>query len=160
MAQSQVAGGEITGTVADETGGVLPGVTVSIRNQATGVSRDTQTDERGRYRAPLLPVGTYEVSAVLDGFATTRRKDLTLTIGQTLTVDVSLRASAAEEIVVTAEAPVLEKERSAQSSTVGERAVANLPVNGRNFIDFVLTTPGVTRDVRLGDISFAGQRGT
>lgn len=67
LAQSQVAGGEIVGTVIDETGGVLPGVTVTIRNQATGVSRDTQTDERGRYRAPLLPVGSYEVSAVRDG---------------------------------------------------------------------------------------------
>jgi outer membrane receptor protein involved in Fe transport len=160
LAQSQVAGGEIVGTVTDETGGVLPGVTVTIRNQATGVSRDTQTDERGRYRAPLLPVGTYEVSAALDGFATTRLKDLTLTIGQTLSADISLRAAASEEIVVTAEAPVLDKERSAQASTVSERSVANLPVNGRNFIDFVLTTPGVTRDVRQGDISFAGQRGT
>jgi outer membrane receptor protein involved in Fe transport len=159
-APAQNAGGEIVGTVTDETGGVLPGVTVTIRNQATGVSRDTQTDGAGRYRAPLLPVGTYEVSAALSGFATTRLKDLTLTIGQTLNADISLRASASEEIVVTAEAPVLDKERSAQSSTVGARAVANLPTNGRNFIDFVLTTPGVTRDVRLGDISFAGQRGT
>ena len=159
-APAQNAGGEIVGTVTDETGGVLPGVTVTIQNQATGVSRDTQTDGAGRYRAPLLPVGTYEVSAALSGFATTRLKDLTLTIGQTLNADISLRASASEEIVVTAEAPVLDKERSAQSSTVGARAVANLPTNGRNFIDFVLTTPGVTRDVRQGDISFAGQRGT
>jgi outer membrane receptor protein involved in Fe transport len=159
-ALAQNAGGEIVGTVTDETGGVLPGVTVTIQNQATGVSRDTQTDGAGRYRAPLLPVGTYEVSAALSGFATTRLKDLTLTIGQTLNADISLRASASEEIVVTAEAPVLDKERSAQASTVGARAVANLPTNGRNFIDFVLTTPGVTRDVRQGDISFAGQRGT
>jgi len=158
-AQSQV-GGEIVGTVTDETGGVLPGVTVTIKNQATGVTRDTQTDSAGRYRAPLLPVGTYEVSAALQGFATTRLKDLTLTIGQTLAVDIAMRAAAAEEIVVTAEAPVLDKEQSAQASTVGSRAVANLPVNGRNFIDFVLITPGVTRDVRQGDISFAGQRGT
>jgi outer membrane receptor protein involved in Fe transport len=160
LAQSQVAGGEIVGTVTDETGGVLPGVTVTVRNQATGVSRDTVTDKAGRFRAPLLPVGTYEVSAVLQGFATTRLKDLTLTIGQTLDADLKMRAAASEEIVVTAEAPVLDRERSAQASTVGPRAVASLPVNGRNFIDFVLITPGVTRDVRQGDISFAGQRGT
>ncbi|HET9315952.1 MAG TPA: TonB-dependent receptor, partial [Vicinamibacteria bacterium] len=62
--------------------------------------------------------------------------------------------------MVNAEAPILEVSRTHQASTVGERAVANLPVNGRNFIDFVLTTPGVNRDTRGGDISFAGQRGT
>lgn len=160
-AQSQVAGGEIEGTIRDEDGGVLPGATVTVLNQATGVSRTVQTDETGRFRAPLLPVGDYEVTATLDGFATTRRTGLELTIGQTLALDITLPIAAqAETIVVTAEAPVIEAERTHQASTVGERAVANLPVNGRNFIDFVLTTPGVTRDVRAGDISFAGQRGT
>jgi outer membrane receptor protein involved in Fe transport len=159
-AQSQATGGEIEGTVADETGGVLPGVTVTIRNQATGIVRETTTDGAGRFRAPLLPVGAYEVTATLEGFATTKVPDLVLTIGQTLTVNLTLQVAAADQILVTAEAPVIEVGRTQQSSTVGEQAVANLPVNGRNFIDFVLTTPGVTRDVRLGDISFAGQRGT
>ena len=161
LAQSQATGGAIEGTVTDESGAVLPGVAVTIRNQATGITRETTTDGSGVYRAPLLPVGTYEVAAGLQGFATTRRPNLTLTIGQTLIVDISLKvASAQEEITVTAVASVIEATRTHQASTVGERLVANLPTNGRNFIDFVLTTPGVTRDVRLGDISFAGQRGT
>lgn len=159
-AQSQSAGGSIEGTVADETGAVLPGVAVVVKNVETGLSRETVTDASGIYRAPLLPVGNYEVSAELQGFAKVRRPELNLTIGATLTIDLTLRAAVSEEITVTAEAPVLETSRSSQASTVGARAVANLPVNGRNFIDFVLTTPGVTRDVRLGDISFAGQRGT
>ncbi len=160
-AQSQSAGGSIQGTVTDETGAVLPGASVSIRNQNTGVVRQTQSDTLGLYRAPLLPVGLYEVSASLSGFASTKRSNLELTIGEVLNVDMALKVAAAEETVeVTAEAPVIEATRSQQSSTVGSRAVANLPVNGRNFIDFVLTTPGVVRDVRLGDISFAGQRGT
>jgi outer membrane receptor protein involved in Fe transport len=160
-AQAQSAGGAIEGTVTDESGAVLPGATVTVRNQATGVSRETTTDGSGLYRAPLLPVGTYEVTAALSGFATTRRPNLTLTIGQTLPVDISLKvATTQEEVTVTAEAPILEASRTHQSSTVGERSVANLPVNGRNFIDFVLTTPGVSRDTRGGDISFAGQRGT
>ena len=159
-AQSQATGGEIEGTVTDEAGGVLPGVAITIKNQATGITRETKTDERGRFRAPLLPVGTYEVTANLEGFATLRQPDLVLNIGQTLTVNVTLQVAAADQILVTAEAPVIEVGRTQQASTVGEQAVANLPVNGRNFIDFVLTTPGVTRDVRLGDISFAGQRGT
>jgi len=159
-AQSQATGGEIEGTVSDETGGVLPAVAVTIKNQATGITRETTTDGAGRFRAPLLPVGNYEVSATLQGFATSKVPNLDLTIGQTLTVNLTLQVAAAEEILVTAVAPVIEVGRTQQASTVSAQAVANLPTNGRNFIDFVLTTPGVTRDVRLGDISFAGQRGT
>ena len=160
-AQSQAAGGTIEGTVTDQSGGVLPGATVTVRNTATGATRETTSDAAGLYRAPLLAVGPYEVSAALSGFATTRRTGLTLTIGQVMTADIAMKvASTQEELTVTAEAPVIEIARTHQASTVGEEMVANLPVNGRNFIDFALTTPGVTRDVRQGDISFAGQRGT
>jgi outer membrane receptor protein involved in Fe transport len=159
-AQSQAAGGTIEGTVTDQSGAVLPGVTVTVRNTATGVARDTTTDATGLYRAPLLPVGPYEVAAAMSGFSTTRRPGLTLTIGQTLTVDIQMKVSGTqEEVTVTAEAPVIDPARTHQATTVGAVAVANLPVNGRNFIDFALTTPGVTRDTRSGDISFAGQRG-
>lgn len=159
-AQSQASGGAIEGTVSDEDGGVLPGVAITVRNQGTGATRETTTGTDGLYRAPLLPVGTYEVTASLDGFATTVRTGLVLSIGQTLRADVSLGVAAAETVTVTAEAPVIEEARTAQASVVGPQSIATLPVNGRNFIDFVLTTPGVTRDARLGDISFAGQRGT
>jgi outer membrane receptor protein involved in Fe transport len=159
-AQSLAAGGAIQGTVTDESGGVLPGVNVTIRNTGTGVVRETTTDAAGVYRAPLLPVGNYDVTGALTGFATTKRPNLTLNIGQVLDADLTMKVAAAqEEVTVTAEAPIVEPNRTHQASTVGERAVANLPVNGRNFIDFVLTTPGVTRDTRGGDISFAGQRG-
>ena len=159
--QSQAAGGTIEGTVTDESGAVLPGAAVTVRNTATGATREASSDPAGLYRAPLLPVGPYEITAALSGFATTRLTNLTLTIGQVLDADLTLKlASAQEEVTVTAEAPVLEVARTHQASTVGERLVSSLPVNGRNFIDFALTTPGVTRDVRQGDISFAGQRGT
>src|SRR5262245_52364165 len=161
LAQSQATGGAIEGVVSDESGGVLPGATVTVRNTLTGIARETTTDSAGVYRAPLLPVGTYEVSAAMQGFATVRRPNLRLEIGQILNIDLSLKvASATEEVTVTAEAPVIEPSRTHQASTVGATAVSNLPVNGRNFIDFVLTTPGVNRDTRGGDISFAGQRGT
>ena len=160
-AQSQSAGGTIQGTVRDESGAALPGVSVSIRNEATGIVRETRTDATGVYKAPLLPVGSYEVAATLQGFATTRRPGQRLTVGAVLDADLSLKvASQTEEVTVTAEAPLIESTRAAQASTVNERAVANLPVNGRNFIDFTLTTPGVVKDTRTGDISFAGQRGT
>src|SRR5204862_6839772 len=72
-AQSQAAGGAIEGTVTDQSGAVLPGATVTIRNVNTGVTRETATEAGGLYRAPLLPVGTYEVAVALSGFATTKR---------------------------------------------------------------------------------------
>src|SRR5262249_29134916 len=159
-ARSAAAGGATEGTVTAQSAAVLPGVTVTVRNTATGVSRETTTDSAGVYRAPLLPVGPYEVTAAMNGFSTTKRPSLTLTIGQTLTVDIQMKVSGTqEEVTVTAEAPVIDPARTHQATTVGAVAVANLPVNGRNFIDFALTTPGVTRDTRSGDISFAGQRG-
>jgi outer membrane receptor protein involved in Fe transport len=159
-AQSQAAGGAIEGTVTDQSGAVLPGVTITVRNTATGVTRTTTTEAAGLYRAPLLPVGPYEVTAALAGFSTTKRSNLTLSIGQTLTADIQMNVSGAqEEVTVSAEAPVIDPARTHQATTVGAMAVSNLPVNGRNFIDFALTTPGVTRDTRSGDISFAGQRG-
>jgi dihydrofolate reductase len=104
-AQSQSAGGSIEGTVTDPSGAVLPGTTVTVKNEATGVVRETTSDGSGVFRAPLLPVGHYEVTAVLAGFATTKRTNQALTIGQTLVVDMSLKvASAQEEVTVTAEA--------------------------------------------------------
>ena len=105
------------------------------------------------------PLGSYEVTASLAGFATTRRPGQRLTVGSVLVADLSLKvATAQEEVTVTAEAPLIETSRTAQASSVNERSVANLPVNGRNFIDFTLTTPGVVKDTRTVDISFAGQR--
>ena len=149
-AQSQSAGGSIEGTVTDESGAVLPGATVTVRNQATGVVRETTTDGSGVFRAPLLPVGLYEVTAALAGLRHHQAPEpVARPSARPWSIDLSLKVAAAqEEVTVTAEAPVIETTRTQQASTVGERAVANLPVNGRNFIDFVLTTPGVTRDVR------------
>ncbi len=158
---AQSATGSIDGTVTDTTGAVMPGVTVVVTHQNTSVARETVTDAQGVFRAPLLPVGPYEVMARLTGFGGFRQSDVVLTIGQTVTLKIELKIAAfSEAIEVTGGTPVIETTRTQVSSTVNETSVANLPVNGRNFIDFALLTPGVTRDVRTGDISFAGQRGT
>src|SRR5438552_10554570 len=161
VAQSQATTGTIEGNTFDQTGAVLPGATVTIRNPATGVVRTVASDEKGYFRAPLLPPGSYQVTAELSGFARLQRTGLTLSIGQTVNISLKLQvAGGSETVTVSGEGPVVETTRTQISSTVNERAIAGLPVNGRNFIDFVLLTPGVTRDVRTGDISFAGQRGT
>ena len=157
---AQSSNGSINGTASDESGAALPGVTVSVTNVATGAERNVVTNESGHYEIALLPPGTYNVKADLSGFQPLRRDRVVVNVGTTVTLDLKLKLGVAETVTVTAAAPVVETTKSEVSSVVNEKAIENLPTNGRNFIDFVLTTPGVVRDVRGGDISFAGQRGT
>ena len=162
FAQSQSANGSIEGSITDSNGAAVPDAKVSARHRQTGLTRDAMTNTDGLYRLLLLPVGDYDVTIDKQGFTSMKREAIKIEVGQKLTLDIQLGAAGASETVnVTAEAPVVETTRTQVSSTVNERAVANLPANGRNFIDFVLLTPGVTLDrTRSGDLSFAGQRGT
>src|SRR5579872_4289319 len=156
---AQSATGTISGNATDASGSALPGVTVTVTNAATGASRTVASNGTGHYEIPLLPPGVYRVTAELSGFQKVQTTT-NVNVGTTVTFDVKMHPAAQETVTVTAAAPIVDTSKSEVSSVVNERAIQNLPTNGRNFIDFVLTTPGVVRDVRLGDISFAGQRGT
>src|SRR5262245_3063549 len=108
-AEPQATTGTIEGTVTDQSGAVLPNVDVSVRNMETGVARTALTDERGSFRAVLLPVGRYEVSVQFSGFARFQQPDVALTVGQTVTLSIRLAvAGAVQEVSVTAEAPLIE----------------------------------------------------
>ncbi len=157
---AQSSNGAIAGTVADDSGSPVPGVTVTATNTATGVARTAVSNATGQYALALLPPATYTVTAELSGFQPVKREKIVVNVGTDVTLNIKMKVGVAEELTVTAAAPVIETSKSEVSSVVNEKAIQNLPTNGRNFIDFVLTTPGVVRDVRLGDISFAGQRGT
>jgi outer membrane receptor protein involved in Fe transport len=160
-ARAQSATGSIEGSIVDQTGAVMPGVTVTAVQSTTGLTRTTVSDDNGLFRLLLLPVGIYDVSADLSGFNSRKLPEVTVNVGQTVTLRMQMSVSGvAETVNVSGGTPIIETSRSQVSSTITESAVQNLPVNGRNFIDFALLTPGVTRDVRTGDISFAGQRGT
>ena len=159
---AQSATGSIAGTVVDASGGGLPGATVTATQSETGAVRTTTSTGAGQFRIPLLPVGNYSVSAELPSFAPAKVANVVVSIGGEATVRLPLElASVKAAVTVSAEAPLIEATKTDVSSTVNERAIQNLPANGRNFIDFVLTTPGVVKDnFRVGDIVFAGQRGT
>ncbi len=150
----------IEGIVTDPSGAVIPNARVVARNTDTGLSRENMTDATGIYRLTLLPPGNYTLSASAPGFAENKFGSLTLTVGQKLNLDLALRVNVSETVTITDVAPVVETTRTNISSSVGERQVRELPVNGRNFLDFVTLTPGVVRDPRGGDLSFGGQRGT
>jgi outer membrane receptor protein involved in Fe transport len=156
----QSSNGSISGNATDDSGGAMPGVTVTVTNLATGATRSNVTTSAGHYELPLLPPGNYSVSAELSGFQSVKFAKIVVNVGSDTGLNFKMKPGVTETVTVTAAAPVIETTRSEVSSVVNEKAIQNLPTNGRNFIDFVLTTPGVVRDVRLGDISFAGQRGT
>jgi len=153
--------GSIEGTILDQKGGAVPGASLTLKNMATGATFTASSDEYGLFRFPVVPVGTYQLTAEKSGFATFTQKDIELTVGAKLNLSLGLPvATQQSSVVVTAEVPVVETTRTSVSATVNDKAVANLPVLGRNFINFVLLTPGVTLDRRDGDLSFAGMRGT
>ena len=153
--------GAIEGTITDASGAVVPGVSLSATNPATRLRFSTQSNDDGIFRFAVVPVGTYDLKAQKQGFATLVEKGIAVNVGSKVNLDLKLPvAGVSETVEVTGEPPLVETTRTKVSTTVNATAVADLPVNGRNFLDFMLLTPGVTRDVRTGDLSFAGQRGT
>ncbi len=161
-AQSQATTGVIEGTAVDETGGVLPGVTVVVRNTATGYEQTLTTDSRGRFRGVLLPLGPYRLTASLEGFSTLVRDGIDLALGQTVSLTLGMSVSAiAQEITVTAEAPLIETSRTEGATRIDEASIEGLPNNGRNFLDFTKLTPGVTivQGPDGDELSINGQKG-
>ena len=153
--------GSVEGTISDQKGGAISGATVTLKNTATGATLTAKTGEDGLFRFPVVAVGIYELTAEAAGFAKIEQKELKVYIGAKLNLPLELPvAGQVTTVEVTGELPLVETTRADQATTIGDTSVANLPVLGRNFIDFTLLTPGVTRDRRDGDISFGGLRGT
>ncbi|MBI3939829.1 MAG: TonB-dependent receptor [Acidobacteria bacterium] len=148
--RSQMTLATILGTVEDESKAVLPGVTVTAHNVETGLTRTTLTDEDGRYRIPQLPIGEYELRAELVGFQSTVHKGILLTVGQELDVRFTLKVGEITETVeVTGEAPMVETTNSTLAGLVDEKAIRDLPLNGRSFDELVTLQAGSYR-FRLG----------
>src|SRR2546425_6435342 len=135
MAQT---GGAISGTCRDASGALIPGASVTVRNLDTGLTRELVTDEQGRYSAPNLPVGPYEVQVSLTGFQTEIRKGIELTVGREAVVNLSLQVGqVAERVEVTAEAAVVEVTNATVSSLVNQDMIREMPLNGRSFTDLI-----------------------
>jgi hypothetical protein len=164
FAQSQATTGDIEGRVLDPNGAVIPGVTVTATNQGTGFEKSATTDADGNYRIILLPPGSYAVkTSAPTGFQSASFTNVTVTVGGKTPFEISLSLAGADTatVNVTTEAPIVETARTSVSTTINERAIQNLPVNGRNYLDFATLTPGVIRDpTRQGDLSVGGQKGT
>jgi hypothetical protein len=135
----------ILGTVRDPSGGVVPNATVRATNQATGFHRDAVTTQEGTYILPLLPVGAYRVTVQAPSFKTFEQKGITLTVNQNARVDATLTVGAAAETVsVTADAPQLDTQSSSLKDVVDPMRMQNLPLNGRDILQFQYLLPGIT----------------
>ena len=155
-AQGVGSSGEITGTVTDASGGVLPKVTVNVIETQTGLKRTAVTDGTGRFRVVGLAPATYDVSVQMAGFATEIRRDVTVAVGQTVTSDFKLKPSQVATVIeVTDQPPVVETERSSQADTIAQQYIADLPIDRRDYLTFTLLAPGVSDSTRLaGDQDF------
>ena len=143
-AQTTAINGTIEGTVSDDQGAVLPGVTVTVTNVETGDTRSVVTNESGLYRALLLPLGNYKLEAELQGFRKYEQSGVTLRAGQTAVIHVKLSVGAvAETITVTADSPIVDLAKIEQGRTLTNAEIKTLPLTSRNPYNFALLQPGV-----------------
>ena len=157
-AQSGSGSGALEGMVVDADAKPVPGVSVDIRDSQTGYVRATVTDTRGRFVAPAMPVGSYVVEATLQGFAPTRLSGVTVTVGHTETVGLTLTiAGVSESVTVEAQASI-DTASAAVTSRIDLGAIADLPVRGRNFTEFVQLTPSVVQESDRFGLVIGGQR--
>ena len=145
VAVAQTVAAEVGGTVADPTGAVVPGTTLTILNLATGVEASMQTNESGIYNFLNILPGEYQLSVEAEGFKGVETVPFTVTVGQTLVQDFTLEVGAVTESVeVSAQTELLQAATAELGTVVTTRAVNDLPLNGRNFSQILTLTPGVT----------------
>jgi hypothetical protein len=140
---AQVGQAELRGAVIDASGAAVPGATITATHVETGTSRTTVTTETGAYVMPALPVGTYTVKAELVGFSTVIKEQIRLAVGDSATLDFSLKlATVQETITVIGESPLIDTKKSDLSGRVEQRQIDNLPLNGRDWLGLVALVPG------------------
>ena len=144
-AVAQVATGSMVGTVVDSSGQVVPGAQVTVRNVNQNTTTTLTTDATGVYTAPFLVPGAYEVSVGLQGFKTWARRGIVLQVNDRLRIDATLEVgTVTEETTVIGESPLVRTDSSEVGTVIEEKAIKELPLNGRNFAALVYLAPGIT----------------
>ena len=146
-AVAQVATAELHVTVKDAKGAVVRNATITVKNLTTNVERTQTSNIEGEYPFRALAPGHYEVTVKAQGFATAVAKDVGITVGQVAEFPVALQvATVSETVNVSSEAELVETQRSSSATTIDEKRIDNLPINGRNYINFALTNSQLARD--------------
>jgi len=159
--QAQSTTGTVQGDVLDEKGGSVPGASVEAKNLDTNYIRTESTDGDGHFAFLNLAPGRYTLTITKSGFTTIVQQNVNLTVGQVLTIPVSVKVSSVAQQIIVSDVPVVETTATESSSTLAEAAIATTPVLGRKFEDLLTLTPGVS--ISQGpdgdEININGQRG-
>jgi len=165
--------GEVNGTVADPSGAVIAGTTVTVTNTATNAARTVETNESGNYNVPFLNPGVYDLKAELDGFKTATQSGVIVEIGANVQANFTMEIGAVTEVVeVEAGAQMLETTSTALGQVIDQQRIVDLPINGRNYLNLVKLSTNVSAEMPAGgqansrqggeranqSISVAGQR--
>ena len=154
---AQTTAATILGTVTDSTGAAVPNAKVRVTNTGTAATQDTESDSDGRYRVPALPIGDYQVEAEKTGFQTLVHQGITLTVGADAVVDFALQVGqVTQTITVSGQVSQVETTSTAISNTVEPIQMRELPLNGRNFEQLILLSPGVTIHQAIGYTALNG----
>ena len=158
---AQLTTATMSGTIKDSSGGVLPGVAVTIKHVETGIARSVVTDADGRYEAASLPLGDYEVRAELSGFRPLVRSGIALTVGRHAVVDLALEVGGMQEAVtVVSEAALLETNTATVANLIDSKRVEELPLNNRDLTQLTYLQPGIVKMPRTGGGVFSGMGDT
>jgi carboxypeptidase family protein len=140
------ANGSLSGTVADKTGSVISAANVKITSQGTGLTRETKTDGSGHYLVPLLPVALFTIRVEAQGFQITEQRDIRLQVDEQREIDFTLKpASVNQTVEVNATEVAVETTNPTLGQVITSEEVADLPLNGRNFVQLATLTPGTTQ---------------
>jgi Carboxypeptidase regulatory-like domain len=151
------ATGSLSGTVQDRSGAVVPGAAVTATSQGTNFSRGTTTDDTGHYLLPLLPISTYTIRVKAQGFQPVEQKDIRLQVDESREVDFSVApATMQQAIEVSATAVAVETSNASLGQVITSQQVAELPLNGRDFVQLATLTPGTVQETNPGSFFNGG----
>jgi hypothetical protein len=167
FSQGGAATGDLHITVKDPKGSMVTNATVTVNDVAKGLARTATSDGEGGYSARQLPPGSYAVTVEAQGFGKVEAKDVSITVGGLVDLPIALAVASGKEVVeVSSQAELVETSRTSTTDTIGQRRIDNLPINGRNYINFTLTDSQVVRDnapntgaAPTSGLNMSGQRG-
>jgi hypothetical protein len=146
--------------VQDTSGSVVADAHITVTNVETGLVREIVSGAGGQFVAPVLPPGNYKLRITKPGFSTLEQTDIIVNVGGAATVTAVLKVGGVSETVTVEDTAAIDSAKTDQSSLIDRQEIQNLPINGRRYYDFALLAPGVTRDARLGLLSFRGTSGS
>lgn len=159
FAQSEAGSSSLEGTITDANGAIVPGANVSVKNTETGLERNVISNSEGRFFVAVLPVGNYTITIKSANFSEAKRENVRLNVGETSNLNIVLTPQNVTATVdITDSGELINTDEASAGGAITERAIADLPVRGRNYTEFVQLTPAVVQEGDRSGLVISGQR--